>query len=236
MKASTLSAATAAISRRLTPDDEPPEARRGRLAAAAELALWIAIAIARIVFEILYALVGIAAAPFAWAADRIGGRRGPTAREFAEAVVAAPPPQPPVVRTRPPTPLADLIRAHARIREFRWRDQPTPAPMPPDVAAWYESLRHEQRKTAACVDRVRLERWIAACRAGEMTDGPGDLPPIRPIPVLPFPSYAGANGKAGGKAGGKGSIRVEPVSAELAAVLAEHKIDLDYGYAAGGRR
>ena len=237
MIANTLNRATASICRRLIPEAEPMRSD-GRLAAAGMLLTMILAALVRAIVEAILAIFGVVTAPLAWAADRLGMRERPlTATEFAEAVVDAPPPPPPArAVVRPVTPLADLICAHIRYREWWDRGMREPQPLPPDVKAWLDSMTPEQRKRAYGTERVRLEQHVAAGRAGSTAWGPGDLRPLRPLPLPPIPSYAGANGKGGG---GKGSNRVEPgtVDAELTAILAEHEIHLDYGYAApGGRR
>lgn len=173
--------------------------------------------IADFIIALIRAIFGIVTLPL----RILGVQPKPTAAAVADAAVEAirehplpvvPPPAP-----REPTPMADLVVAHARKRLYTHEQHPALAPLPPALEAWISQLDGQRLgDVIGAGATVHLQRHINAGLQGSTVLGPYRLPPVVATAV-PLPAQKGSSASGGGPAR----------SQDLNAVLAE--LGLEFG-------
>lgn len=141
---------------------------------------------------LLAAIFGALLSPLRWLGWEPKPRAADVAAAAVEAVRAAPIEAPAPV-PREPTPMADLVLAHARKRLFTHERHPELVPLPPAIEAWIERLDAHHLGSIISAQGAPLQRHINRGLAGSTASGPSNLPPVIPNAV-PMKTGRGATG------------------------------------------
>lgn len=157
---------------------------------------------ARIIAALIRALFGIVTLPFRALGWQPRLQAADVAAAAVETVRADPIPAPAPTPSRQPTPIADLVKDHARRRIYTHEDRSHLVPLPDALQSWLSGLDTNEALHVIGCNPLDLQRHINAGLQGSTAPGPYRLPPVLPDQVR-LTAKKGASGGTGGPSRGQ---------------------------------